>query len=128
MAFSIESRVPFMDYRLIEFTQSLPESYIYRRGERKHILRKTFYDLVPKEIIERKDKMGFVSAEENWLKYEGKNWFMEQVSEAGNNMSDLINKDKALNMLTGMAENNKKFSFSPWRILNLNRFINQVNK
>ena len=70
MAFSIESRVPFMDYRLMEFTLGLPEELVYRRGERKYILRKAFRGLVPDKILDRTDKMGFVSAEERWIKQE----------------------------------------------------------
>ncbi|MCB0540416.1 MAG: asparagine synthase (glutamine-hydrolyzing), partial [Bacteroidetes bacterium] len=60
MAFSIESRVPFMDYRLLEFTLGLPEKLIYRYGVRKYILRQALRSKVPDKILDRKDKMGFV--------------------------------------------------------------------
>ena len=126
MAFSIESRVPFMDYRLIEFTLGLPEHFVYRRGERKHILRKTFAGQVPEKVLARRDKMGFVSAEERWLKQEGRDWFQEQVAEAGEKWPDMLNPSKANHLVQEMVAGKKAFSFSPWRILSISRFMRQL--
>ncbi|MCG8390510.1 MAG: asparagine synthase (glutamine-hydrolyzing) [Cytophagales bacterium] len=128
MAFSIESRVPFMDYRLIEFTLGLPEHFVYYRGERKYILRKAFKRLVPKEVLERKDKMGFVSAEELWLRKEGRDWFRNEIIEAGQNLTSFIYKDSSLKMVEKMANGSLNFTSSPWRILTLNRFIKMINR
>lgn len=128
MAFSIESRVPFMDYRLIEFTLGLPERFVYRRGERKHILRQAFAGLVPEEVLARRDKMGFVSAEERWLKEEGRGWFLEQVAQAGENLPGLLHAAQANQMVRLMAEGHKAFGFSPWHVLSMNRFITRLVK
>jgi asparagine synthase (glutamine-hydrolysing) len=126
MAFSIESRVPFMDYRLIEFTLGLPEKFVYYRGERKHILRKSFNRLIPDEVLNRRDKMGFVSPEEKWLKEEGQGWFTDQILKAGENLPEIINKEKVINMLANMTNNKTNFNSSPWHILSMNRFINMT--
>lgn len=67
MLFSIESRLPFLDHRLVEFCLSLPQEYKLREGYSKKILRDSVASL-PKEIKERKDKMGFVSPDEAWVK------------------------------------------------------------
>lgn len=128
MAFSVESRVPFMDHRLIEFTLGLPENYIYRRGERKHILRKTFRGLVPDEVLDRKDKMGFVSAEELWFHGEGKDWFHNEIMESSQNLRSLVNEGHALNMVEKIGNGTLSFSSSPWRILTLNRFIKMASR
>jgi asparagine synthase (glutamine-hydrolysing) len=58
MAASIELRTPFLDYRLGEFVASVPSRFKLRLGQSKYILRKTFRNLVPKEIL-RRGKMGF---------------------------------------------------------------------
>ena len=68
MRFSIESRVPYLDYRLVEFAFSLPYYFKIKNFETKHIFRKTIKNYVPKKIIERKDKIGFATPEKDWLK------------------------------------------------------------
>jgi asparagine synthase (glutamine-hydrolysing) len=58
MAASIELRTPFLDYRLAEYAASVPSRFKLNLGRTKYILRKTFRDLVPKQILGR-GKMGF---------------------------------------------------------------------
>lgn len=68
MHFSIESRVPFLDRKMIEYVFTLPESFILsREGETKHVLRHALRGIVPTEIIKRKDKVGFETPERQWL-------------------------------------------------------------
>ncbi|RJR38279.1 MAG: asparagine synthase (glutamine-hydrolyzing) [Desulfobacteraceae bacterium] len=59
MAISVESRQPFMDYRLIEFMNGLPSCYKLRGGWTKYIARIAFRDKLPDAIVWRKDKMGW---------------------------------------------------------------------
>ncbi|NYT20997.1 MAG: asparagine synthetase B, partial [Methanomicrobiales archaeon] len=68
MAFSIEARVPFLDYLLVEYTASLPLSQKIRAGITKYVLRSAVRGLVPDTIRCRKDKMGFITPEEVWMK------------------------------------------------------------
>jgi asparagine synthase (glutamine-hydrolysing) len=67
MRWSIESRVPFLDYRLVELAMSLPSGYKIRGGTTKYILRKAMKGLVSDRILERKDKIGFATPEGDWL-------------------------------------------------------------
>ena len=67
MRWSIESRVPFLDYRLVELAMSLPSSYKIREGTTKYILRKALKGLVSDRILERKDKIGFATPDGDWL-------------------------------------------------------------
>lgn len=68
MHFSIESRVPFLDRKMIEYVFTLPESFLLSsQGETKHLLRRALRGIVPTEIIERKDKVGFETPEKDWL-------------------------------------------------------------
>ncbi len=123
MAFSVESRVPFMDYRLLEFTKSLSEDLIYREGERKYILRRAFRGKVPDKILDRKDKMGFVSAEERWLMEEGKEWFKENLQHAGSTLSTFVDAERINNYIQDMQAGHIPFSFDPWRLICLGRWI-----
>ena len=66
MAFSIESRHPFMDYRLVEFGYSLPNSLLIKDGWQKYIIRKSMYEM-PDSIRYRKDKKGFITPQDVWL-------------------------------------------------------------
>lgn len=73
MAHSIESRVPFLDYRLVEFVFSLPSHYKIKGNYGKYIHREALKTIVPSEILKRKDKIGFLSPGEGiWLKNEYK--------------------------------------------------------
>jgi len=67
MAASIESRVPFLDHPLVEFTARLPERLKLRGGTTKYILREAMRDVLPSEILTR-GKMGFPVPIGSWLR------------------------------------------------------------
>ncbi len=69
MATSVELRVPFLDYRLVEAASRLPSKYKISNGEGKHILKKIMDPYLPHEIVYRK-KMGFPVPTENWFQGE----------------------------------------------------------
>jgi asparagine synthase (glutamine-hydrolysing) len=69
MAASIESRVPFLDYQLVEYTARLPRHLKLRNGETKWILREAMRDLLPPQILTR-SKMGFPVPVGSWLRNE----------------------------------------------------------
>ncbi len=68
MAFSIEARGPFLDYRLVEFMVSLPNYFKIKDGVSKWILRESMKDVIPEEILKRNDKQGFYAPIEKWDK------------------------------------------------------------
>ena len=63
MAHSIEARVPFLDYRLVELLFSLEGGHLIERSRTKAILRRALHDLLPPSVRERTDKLGFVTPE-----------------------------------------------------------------
>lgn len=68
MRFSIESRVPFLDRRLTEFALSLPEDWLVGPdGTSKRILREAMRGIVPDDVIDRRDKIGFATPQQGWL-------------------------------------------------------------
>ncbi len=69
MAFSVESRVPFLDVDVAEFLLTLPEDYlISSRGQTKRVLRAAMRGIVPDAILDRRDKIGFETPQRSWLK------------------------------------------------------------
>jgi asparagine synthase (glutamine-hydrolysing) len=66
MAASIESRVPFLDHELVEFTARIPAKYSIEGMAGKFILKRAVEDLLPRELIYRK-KMGFPTPWDAWL-------------------------------------------------------------
>ena len=67
MAFSIEARTPFLDYRLVERAVTLPARDLIRDGWTKALLREAVTGLVPDSVRLRRDKLGFGTPEARWL-------------------------------------------------------------
>jgi asparagine synthase (glutamine-hydrolysing) len=68
MAHSLEARVPFLDYRLVEFLFALPGGELIRDGRTKDLLRRGLGDLLPPSVRDRRDKVGFVTPERRWFR------------------------------------------------------------
>jgi asparagine synthase (glutamine-hydrolysing) len=68
MAHSLEARVPFLDYRLVELLFSLEGGELIERGRTKAVLRRALGDLLPPAVRDRVDKVGFVTPERRWLR------------------------------------------------------------
>ena len=69
MAFSIESRVPFLTHDFAEFLMSLPADYLISpSGIRKYVFREAMRGILPEEIRNRSDKIGFFADDRLWLR------------------------------------------------------------
>jgi len=114
MAFSIESRVPFLDHRLVEFVFSLHDDDKIKQAETKFILREALKDILPYAIYARKDKKGFVTPGENkWLR--GPLKFLIDTPV----LPDFIQKEKANKIFSDYRNGDNSKATLVWRLATL---------
>jgi asparagine synthase (glutamine-hydrolysing) len=126
MAWSVESRVPFLDYGFVEFLAGIPDGLKLRDGVTKCLMRDALRGLLPESIRTRRDKMGFVTPEEVWLTRTATDWFREGVATAVEASPQLFDPDKTLKMLEASINGKRPFTFEPWRILCFGRWLTDV--
>jgi asparagine synthase (glutamine-hydrolysing) len=118
MAFSIESRVPFLTPSLASFAQSLPEEYIISpRGETKSVLRAALRGIVPDAILDRRDKIGFAVPDRKWLLRLAP--WVEGIltSEAARRPGPLL-ASRCLDNWRRFAGSGRGFNLALWRCIN----------
>ena len=67
MAFSIEARTPFLDYRLVEEVQNSPSEYLIKDGLSKSFIRDAVYRFIPPLVFDRSDKKGYPTPSSDWI-------------------------------------------------------------
>lgn len=117
MAFSVEARVPFLDYRVIEFLTSLPADQKIRKGITKFILRKSIKGLVPEKIRCRMDKKGFSTPEEVWMKEELRNNILEVMNSESFKKRKYWNAGEVLKEYERYLCGKSEYSSEIWRIV-----------
>ena len=92
MAHGIESRVPFLDHELVELILSLPDEFKIRHGVTKRVLKAALCDIIPPSIVNRRDKMGFATPEERWMR-ENSGVFADLIQDAPSRFPEIFQQD-----------------------------------
>lgn len=123
MAFSLESRAPLMDYRVVEFAKILPTHFKYDGVVQKRILKDILYDFVPKNLLDR-PKAGFAVPLEHWFRNELREKVLDELSLKNLKEIPMINPqithNKILNHVSGKEDNH----YIIWSLLVLKGWIN----
>ena len=93
MGNSIESRVPFLDKHIAELTASMPPTMKFNGGQNKHVFLKAIKNVLPKEILNRKDKMGFPTPINEWLSGPAKEYALDTLTSQKSRQRGYLNTD-----------------------------------
>lgn len=123
MAHSIESRVPFLDFRLVELVIGFPDEFKLARGMTKRVLRYAMSGILPEAIANRVDKLGFVTPEEVWLRKLAPEHWRFLVNEAIDRAAGIIDRKAFNKHLEAIIDGTSKFSFLPWRVISFGQWV-----
>ena len=121
MAFGVEVRSPFLDYRIIEFARTLPVSYRFEKGKRKKILRDILNEYIPQEIFDV-PKKGFSIPIGDWFKNELKEDLILHLNDDFLNKMDFLNIKNVKLFLKWHFQNKGDYSTYLWRIYVLSKW------
>ena len=122
MAASIESRVPFLDHVLVEYTASIPEKYAIKGLSGKHILKEAVEDLLPHDIIYRK-KMGFPTPWAYWLAGPQLNDLEKMLLSPRTLERGFFQPEAVKQMFAEHRANRRDHGNRIWRLLNLETWL-----
>ncbi|NYT04802.1 MAG: asparagine synthase (glutamine-hydrolyzing) [Methanomicrobiales archaeon] len=117
MAFSVEARVPFLDWRLVEFFASLPLDQKIRHGVTKYILRKAVRGVIPEKVRCRMDKIGFATPEDEWMRRELREFIGSVLSSSSFGSRPYWNPEAVRRGFEEYAAGRMPYSFEIWRIV-----------
>jgi asparagine synthase (glutamine-hydrolysing) len=123
MAHSIESRVPFLDYRLVELGINLPANHLTHKGVSRPLFRKALTPFLPDEIVNRKDKLGYPAPFAKWTRTVLKDYVRENLENKQLRIYDYIDSVKVSQNLESHFSGIKDYSWEIWRLLSLENFL-----
>jgi asparagine synthase (glutamine-hydrolysing) len=126
MAHSVESRTPFLDYRLVEFILGLPSEFKISQGWTKRVLRESMKGVLPEKIRTRIDKLGFVTAEEEWVRKEASAKFRQAVKEAVDAAQGIIHPS-VFEATEKIINGKQPFNFLLWRLIAFGEWIKRFS-
>ena len=118
MAHSLEARVPFLDYRLVELLFSLPGEELIHSGRTKVVLRRAFGDLLPPTVRDRVDKLGFVTPEGRFLRGALGDLAADVFASRSFAERGFVNSARARDRLARHRAGELEAGFELWRALN----------
>jgi asparagine synthase (glutamine-hydrolysing) len=121
MAVALEVRVPFLDYKLVEFVLGINDEYKYPHTPKK-LLVDSLGDLLPENIVNR-PKMGFTLPWKDWLKEDLKDFCEENIVQFAK--CSFVNREAVLLIWNRFLNNDPKIAWSRvWHLVILNNWIN----
>lgn len=116
MAFSVEARIPFLDYKLVECIYGMPFDYKLRNGVTKAVLRDALKGILPDKVRTRYSKLGFATPGDQWINnnYEK---YRDELYSAAKELADIVDVDKVMKWFEGQKGHIKRGDNTAWHII-----------
>lgn len=115
MAYSVEVRSPFLDYRIVEFARTLPVDYRYGNGVKKKIVKDILSEYIPREVFDQ-PKRGFAVPISEWLKNELKEDVLEKLNDNFLNTVPNLDVEKFKVKMNQYFQGKYNYSSLVWRL------------
>lgn len=116
MGVSLETRVPMLDHRIVEFAWSLPFDMKVRNGESKWLLKQVLYRHVPKKILER-PKMGFGVPIDQWLRGDLREWAEDLLNPSRLKSEGFFHPEPILEKWNQHLSGHQNWQYLLWDVL-----------
>jgi asparagine synthase (glutamine-hydrolysing) len=126
MSTSLETRVPFLDHRIIEFAMNLEIGQKIKNGTGKWLLREVLFRYVPKNLIER-PKKGFGIPLDQWLRGPLKDWVYETLSESNLKKHGLLNIQEINRKVEEHMSRKYNWQYLIWDVLMFQSWFNEYH-
>ena len=125
MRYSLETRVPILDYRIVEFVLNLPEKFKMNGNIQKHLLKQVLYDYVPQSFFNR-PKWGFSIPLQNWLKGDLKYLIDNYLSDDMINKFQVLDKKMVADLKYRFFNKNHDYLYNRlWLLVVLQQFLDK---
>ena len=121
MAVSLESRVPMLDRRIVDLVTSMPPRMKFKGAEMKYILKKAIKDILPSEIIKRKDKKGFPVPLHLWARNRLRQFCHDILLSKNCRERGIFNLDRVKELI----DHEEAYGRKLWGLLNLELWFRQ---
>ena len=124
MAYSVEVRSPFLDYRIIEFARTLPVEYRYQKGLRKKILRDLLKGYIPENIFNQ-PKKGFSVPLKRWMREDLRDDVLKELNDCFLKKVPNLDTDKFKLQLDCHMKGLVDYSFNIWKLYILSKWYRE---
>lgn len=125
MAFSIESRVPFLDYKLVEAAFKMPIEFKIKNGITKRIMRDSI-SVLPDKIKTRYSKLGFVTPEDQWIN-DNPEIYRNELLEACKYLSNILDSSQVMKWYDSVSGKVERMDYTAFRIICAGRWVKIFN-
>lgn len=116
MGVSLETRTPFVDYRMVEYASQIPDVYKLKNLSTKHILRESMKGILPEPVRLRKDKKGFPTPASIWFRTSQKEFLRDIINSDKFKSREIFNQGY-INRIFNEHQQGRDHTFKLWFIL-----------
>ena len=127
MASSLETRIPFLDHKLVEYVLKIPHSLKFRNGQGKWILKRILNQYIPKNLTER-PKKGFEIPLGSWLRGPLRDWAENLLNEKRLNEENYFYLKLIREKWSEHLSGRKNWQHDLWDILMFQAWVETNNK